>query len=70
MTDDGSRFYAEIGTGLIDFEPILLWGEQNGVRWYVVEQDECAGDPFDSLEISLTNLVRMAEKLDPPGGAD
>ncbi|MCD9022853.1 sugar phosphate isomerase/epimerase family protein [Cohnella silvisoli] len=63
MTADGRKFYAEIGTGLIDFEPILQWGENNGVEWYAVEQDECAGSPFDSLDISLTNLVKMAEKL-------
>ncbi|MFC5402207.1 sugar phosphate isomerase/epimerase family protein [Cohnella soli] len=63
MKADGSRFYAEVGTGLIDFEPILTWGEQNGVEWYAVEQDECPGSPFDSLDVSLTNLVKMAEKL-------
>lgn len=63
MTNDEREFYAEIGTGCIDFEPILLWGEQNGVEYYAVEQDECPGSPFNSLEISLTNLIRMSEKL-------
>ncbi|KIL40904.1 xylose isomerase [Gordoniibacillus kamchatkensis] len=63
MTADGRKFYAEVGTGLIDFEPILLWGEQHGVEWYAVEQDECPGSPFDSLELSLGNLIAMSEKL-------
>ncbi len=63
MTDDEERTYAEIGTGAIDFLPILEWGEQNGVRWYAVEQDECKGSPLDSLQLSLNNLHRMADQL-------
>lgn len=63
MTNDDRRFYAEIGTGSIDFEPILYWGERNGVEWYAIEQDECAGDPFDSLEISYHHLTALAKKM-------
>lgn len=63
MTSDGREFFAEIGTGLIDFEPILLWGEHNGVEFYAVEQDFCPGNPFESLNISLNNLIRMSEKV-------
>ncbi|WP_078378734.1 sugar phosphate isomerase/epimerase family protein [Sutcliffiella halmapala] len=62
MTSDGKEDFAEVGTGCIDFEPILQWGEQNGVEWYVVEQDFCKGNPLDSLEISLTNLIKMTSK--------
>ncbi|WP_419955242.1 sugar phosphate isomerase/epimerase family protein [Neobacillus niacini] len=63
MTKDERQTFAEVGTGSIDFEPILQWGEENGVKYYCVEQDYCPGSPFDSLEISLTNLVKMSEKL-------
>lgn len=63
MTNDERRYFAEVGTGSIDFEPILQWGEDNGVEYYCVEQDYCPGSPFDSLEISLKNLVKMSEKL-------
>jgi sugar phosphate isomerase/epimerase len=63
MADDEARSFAEIGTGMITFEPILLWGEQNGIEWYAVEQDECPGDPFKSLQISLNNLHGMIDKL-------
>jgi sugar phosphate isomerase/epimerase len=61
MTNDDRKYFAEIGTGSIDFEPILQWGEANGVNWYAVEQDYCPGSPFDSLEISLTHLIQMTE---------
>lgn len=63
MTNDERRTFAEIGTGVIDFAPILAWGEQNGVEWYAVEQDVCPGKPMDSLAISLENLNKLAERL-------
>ncbi|WP_096437242.1 sugar phosphate isomerase/epimerase family protein [Alteribacter populi] len=63
MTTDGREFFAEIGTGSIDFEAILSWGKQNGVEWYVVEQDECKGSPLDSLSVSLENLKTIEGKL-------
>lgn len=63
MTDDEEQTFAEVGAGVIDFLPILQWGEQNGVRWYAVEQDVCKGSPLDSLQISLDNLHRMADQL-------
>ncbi|KRE64618.1 sugar phosphate isomerase/epimerase family protein [Paenibacillus sp. Soil750] len=63
MTDDEQQTYAEIGTGVIDFDPILIWGEQNGVEWYVVEQDVCQGNPMDCVKLSLKNLHRIADRL-------
>lgn len=55
--------FAEVGTGLIDFAPILTWGERNGVEWYAVEQDVCPGNPLDSLQISLNELNKLANQL-------
>lgn len=63
MTNDKEQAFAEIGTGSIDFLPILKWGEQNGVEYYAVEQDECKGSPFDSLGTSLENLIKLSESL-------
>jgi sugar phosphate isomerase/epimerase len=60
MTADETKYFTEIGSGIIDFAPIIRWGEKQGVQWYAVEQDYCPGAPMDSLEISynyLTNLV-------------
>ncbi|MFB5662808.1 sugar phosphate isomerase/epimerase family protein [Alteribacillus sp. HJP-4] len=59
MSADEEKTFAEVGTGLIDFEPILHWGENSGVEWYAVEQDECRGNPMDSLQTSLNNLNKM-----------
>ncbi|MFB9279716.1 sugar phosphate isomerase/epimerase family protein [Cohnella cellulosilytica] len=58
MTADARRDFAEIGSGAIDFAPILRWGEANGVEWYAVEQDYCPGSPLDSLANSLEYLTK------------
>jgi sugar phosphate isomerase/epimerase len=63
MSNDERKYFAEIGTGSIDFKPILAWGENNGVEFYAVEQDFCPGNPLDSLELSLTNLIKLSEKV-------
>lgn len=63
MTDDEEMTFAEIGTGSIDFLPILRWGEASGVNWYAVEQDMCRRSPLESLQISLENLHRMADQI-------
>jgi len=63
MTGDDRRTFSEIGNGIIDFAPILQWGERSGVEWYAVEQDDCPGNPLDSLATSYENLVRMAQTL-------
>ncbi|GGH86003.1 sugar phosphate isomerase/epimerase [Pullulanibacillus pueri] len=60
MTDDDKQTFAAVGTGTIDFAPILEWGEQSGVEWYAVEQDVCPGDPMESLKTSLENLNQLA----------
>jgi sugar phosphate isomerase/epimerase len=59
MTDDERQTYAALGTGVIDFKPIIEWGEKSGIEWYVVEQDECPGDPFDSLQTSYRYIERL-----------
>ncbi|MFN5934270.1 MAG: sugar phosphate isomerase/epimerase family protein, partial [Roseiflexaceae bacterium] len=63
MSKDGSEAFAEVGEGLIDFVPILRWGEANGIEWYAVEQDTCPRNPLDCLNTSLTNLRAMAAQL-------
>lgn len=56
---DGERFMAEIGEGNLDWPGILQAAESTGVVWYIVEQDRCERDPFESLKISLENLHTM-----------
>lgn len=46
---DGKPFFAEIGHGNLDFKAIIAAAETAGCKWFIVEQDVCPGDPFDSL---------------------
>ncbi|MEK3890512.1 sugar phosphate isomerase/epimerase family protein [Bacillus sp. FSL K6-3431] len=63
MSNDDKEVFAEVGTGKIDFIPILQWGEKSGVEWYAVEQDICPGNPMDSLQISLDNLMKLKDQV-------
>ena len=50
---DGKPFFAEIGNGNLDFHSIIAAAEDSGCEWFIVEQDVCPGDPFESLAISF-----------------
>ena len=53
VNEDGSGRFAEIGNGILDFKTIIATAEASGCEWFIVEQDKCPGDPFDSLEMSF-----------------
>ena len=59
MINENDSYYAEIGIGNLDIKNIIKEAKNSGCRWYVVEQDECKGDPFNSLEISYKNLLKF-----------
>ncbi len=60
MTMHGhEQFMAEVGEGNLDWEGILAAARDAGVQWYIVEQDTCERDPFESLAISFNNLKKM-----------
>ncbi len=50
--DDNQPRFAEIGNGNLSWERIVAAADEAGCQWYVIEQDTCPGDPFDSLKIS------------------
>ena len=50
---DKTQIMAEIGEGNLDWTSIVETCREIGVKWYVVEQDECRRDPFESLSMSL-----------------
>jgi sugar phosphate isomerase/epimerase len=50
---------AEVGEGNHNWPAILTTCLNADVQWYIVEQDKCYRDPFDSLALSLTNLRQM-----------
>jgi len=60
MTMKGNQqIMAEVGEGNLNWPSILNACKDAGVIWYIVEQDTCQRDPFESLAISLKNLRGM-----------
>ena len=53
--------FAEIGAGNLDWPAIIPAAQAAGCQWYLIEQDICPADPFDSLKQSFdyikANLV-------------
>lgn len=55
--------YTEIGNGNLDWKPIISAAEKSGCEWFIVEEDECPGDPFDSLKMSFDYIqANLVEK--------
>ena len=52
-TPENKPTYCEIGQGTLPFPAIIAAAEASGCQWFVVEQDTCPGNPFDSLKISF-----------------
>lgn len=51
--DDGTKqFITEIGNGNINFDEVVAAANEIGVKHFVVEQDTCPGDPFESIKKS------------------
>jgi sugar phosphate isomerase/epimerase len=57
--DDKGQYMAEVGEGNLNWAEILTACREAGTKWYVVEEDECRRDPFESVTISLRNLQEM-----------
>ena len=57
MAMKGSQqLFAEVGEGNLNWPAILDACKEAGTEWYIVEQDVCQRDPFESLGISFKNL--------------
>jgi sugar phosphate isomerase/epimerase len=52
VTVENQPQWTEVGSGNLDWKRIIAAAEASGCEWYVVEQDTCPGDPFDSLRKS------------------
>lgn len=55
----GAQVMAEVGEGNLNWAEIIKACEEAGVQWYLVEQDTCQRDPFESLAMSLRNLKQF-----------
>lgn len=53
VTQDAKPFYCEIGSGNLDFKKIVAAADASGCEWFIVEQDSCPGNPFESIKKSF-----------------
>ncbi len=53
------RAFAPVGQGNLNWPGILRAAKEIGIEQFVVEQDECDGDPFDQIRASLEALRGM-----------
>jgi sugar phosphate isomerase/epimerase len=51
--------FTEVGNGIIDFKEIFAQSDKAGVKYFIVEQDQCPGSPFDSLKLSHEYLRKL-----------
>ncbi|CAN5572309.1 sugar phosphate isomerase/epimerase [soil metagenome] len=56
FTAENKPMFAEVGSGNLDWGSIIPAAEEAGCQWFIVEQDTCPGDPFDSVAQSLAYL--------------
>lgn len=56
-TANNASAFCEIGNGNLNFKEIIAAAEEAGCQWFIVEQDTCPGDPFDSLKISFDYIA-------------
>jgi len=57
MENSPEKFFAEVGKGTIDFEPIFSKAKLAGLDYFFVEQDYSRRDPLESIEMSYDYLV-------------
>ena len=57
VTPQGVPYFAEIGSGNLDFPSIIANAERSGCEWFIVEQDQCPGDPFVSIKKSFEYIA-------------
>ncbi|GAB4248807.1 MAG: sugar phosphate isomerase/epimerase [Candidatus Methylacidiphilales bacterium] len=53
FTHANTHAFAEVGAGNLDFARICAAAEASGCQWFIVEQDSCPGDPFQSIRQSF-----------------
>lgn len=53
------QLFAEVGEGNLEWQDILAACREANIEWYIIEQDTCQRDPFESLGISLKNLRQL-----------
>jgi sugar phosphate isomerase/epimerase len=57
MKPDRTHLMMEVGQGNLNWDRIIASCKSAAVEWYIVEQDTCYRDPFDSLKLSYDFLA-------------
>ena len=60
---DGERAFAPVGEGNMNYKAIFKACEEIGVKYALIEQDICQGDPFDCMARSRQNILALGEEL-------
>ncbi|OGV48448.1 MAG: hypothetical protein A2X49_15885 [Lentisphaerae bacterium GWF2_52_8] len=54
---NGQISILEIGSGNLDWRKIISAASEAGTEWFIIEQDICRIDPFESLRMSFEYLL-------------
>ncbi|WP_223591736.1 sugar phosphate isomerase/epimerase family protein [Neobacillus bataviensis] len=60
--ESGQKAGTEIGHGQLDFDSIVKVGNEFGIEWFTVEQEEFERDPYESLTINVENLKKLRSR--------
>ena len=58
MDKTPAKAFTEVGNGSIDFKRIFKQADKAGMKYFFVEQDKTAGDPFVSITKSISYIKR------------
>lgn len=56
MDDTKAAANIEVGRGIIDFETLLKYKEQAGMKYFFIELDNCILPAFECIELSYNNM--------------
>jgi sugar phosphate isomerase/epimerase len=59
MTADERGYFAEVGRGIINYPAIFEIAEAIGIKYYLVEQDQCERPPLESVKMSMDYLKSL-----------
>ena len=51
--------FANLGSGTMDWPPIIEAAREAGAQWYIVEQDDCPGDPLESARAGAEFMAKQ-----------
>ncbi|TDW99095.1 sugar phosphate isomerase/epimerase family protein [Dinghuibacter silviterrae] len=61
-TTGGQQYFAEVGTGVIDYKEIFRYKKESGMEYFYVEQDQVSRPVYDAISNSFSyvkaNLAR------------